>query len=82
MEHQTVELFKKDKGQWVSLGHAFATLTPCACTYPLRKNGQERYEGKAYEVMMRHEQRILETERLVAFEQEFFLMTTVGKNKK
>lgn len=70
--------------QWKELATVWASLTPCAVAYPLRKDGQERYEGKAFIAIVRDDPLIWKMDKMVWNKESYFLFQTpqrIGHNK-
>ena len=79
MGHAKIELYTRTEKEWLSLGHFWVYLKSISCPYPFRRYGQERYEGSSYEVIVRHEERILKAEKIVWQDIDFFLLGTPKK---
>lgn len=79
-------LMKNDIGEhtvvWKLLGTFWADLTLFPATYPFKKDGQERYEGCCYRVVMRYTDDIFKTKKIVFQENDFFLMQSPEVLKK
>lgn len=76
MQQVRIQLHRRKADQFESLGLFWAQLSPCAASYPFKRNGQERYEGQAYRVVIRYDFRVLQTEKITWGETEFFLLDT------
>ncbi|BDB95914.1 head-tail adaptor protein [Candidatus Hydrogenosomobacter endosymbioticus] len=41
--------------EWKKIGEAWAAISPCSISYPLRKDGKNRYSGSAFDLTFRIE---------------------------
>jgi hypothetical protein len=81
MNYHKIAGYKKTRSPqqeilWKYVSDFWIKMTPCSVNYPLKRNGQERYEGSCYEAVLPYDEKVFEVDKWVFQGKDLFFLNT------